>query len=58
MSRSAIIMLGFLSLSIVACFFAQAGLALVAKGAVVVFSICFVLAAAAGRRFKFDPILR
>jgi hypothetical protein len=61
MSRSAILLLIMTLSSLVALWLSPAqeeGIALLLKGASGVFGLAFLVALMAGRRIKFDPVLR
>ncbi|WP_161864116.1 MULTISPECIES: PA3371 family protein [Pseudomonas] len=61
MSRSAIVLLIMTLSSLAALWLSpslEEGFALVLKGASVVFGLGFLVALMAGRRIKFDPVLR
>lgn len=58
MSSSAIILLTFLGISVLTFLLSSGWVETAAKAACAIFCVLFLLAIAAGRRFKFDPILR
>lgn len=58
MSSTAFVLLICLAISALALALSTGWMAIAAKGACGLFCILFVLAAVAGRRFKFDPVLR
>ena len=59
MSSSAIVLLICLGISMLTLALSSGGwIEIVAKGACALFCVLFLLAVAAGRRFKFDPVLR
>lgn len=58
MSSSAIALLTCLGISVLTFLLSSGWVETAAKAACVIFCVLFVLAAAAGRRIKFDPVLR
>jgi hypothetical protein len=58
MSSSALVLLSCLAISVLTFLFSSGWLEIAARAASIMLTVLFLIAVAAGRRFKFDPVLR